>query len=93
MRDDEPRPVWMSLPITHYTRVNHTQGRVCVLNKSCTIREFGVVHCRYKLVPAKSCPWRSGSYWRTGIGVGGVSKRLCAICRSYLRYPRSLNWG
>ena len=32
MRDDEPRPVWMSLPITHWTREEPgtlTQG-VCV---------------------------------------------------------------
>jgi hypothetical protein len=34
MRDDEPRPVWMSLPITHYGKCeNHhlTNDDVCVL--------------------------------------------------------------
>jgi hypothetical protein len=31
MRDDEPRPVWMSLPITHWNvEVWQTLGELCV---------------------------------------------------------------
>ena len=61
-RDDEPRPVWTSLPITHcrYTRSYGTASSIGLLGQNC--KPYMVVHYTFQYISSSSNPWRPFSF-------------------------------